>query len=195
MAGIAVLHPSTFEWERMQRLLKEHSRHAPQVGDRGSQALWQLCYPRYHELPVAYNAFQTANLASVDEWSRVKVLHDISVHRQKVLYGCVGWGPLISSLTEVAWAMMNATFGSNLDKYRSLGFVRTSAAVHARVHQKLMAMLSRNATSDAVKRQFSGCLGRMPHQSLPRLRVILAAQAAATGLQTSASWRQWTSES
>ena len=53
-------------------------------GDGSSQTVWRMFYPRYHELPVGYNAFQSAGLASRDEWERVHMLHDMSAIRQQV---------------------------------------------------------------------------------------------------------------
>lgn len=55
MAGLAVLAPSASEWDRMRQLLNQTSSKWPLAsGDGGSQTIWRLFYPSYHELPVGY---------------------------------------------------------------------------------------------------------------------------------------------
>ena len=95
--------------------------------------MWRIFYEQYYELPVGYNAFQSAHLAGRLQWSKVHMLHDMSAHRSLVISSTrQGYGRLLQNLTQAAWSMMRRTFGLGLDKYGTMQFLVARAGRHAR---------------------------------------------------------------
>ena len=137
MAGLAVLRPSEAEWTRMLALLQATGVGVMPLasGDGSSQTVWRIFYEQYYELPVGYNAFQSAHLAGRLQWSKVHMLHDMSAHRSLVIFGQAGYGRLLQNLTQAAWSMMRRTFGLGLDKYGTMQFLVAQAGRHARADE------------------------------------------------------------
>lgn len=134
MAGLAVLRPSADEWQRMKQLLNRTRFGGMPLasGDGSSQTVWRLFYAHsgYHELPVRYNAFQSAKLASLYEWLHVCMLHDMASHRSHSVFGSVGYGRLWRNLTRTAWGMVRETFGPTMERYGTMTFLREQAERH-----------------------------------------------------------------
>ena len=105
------------------------------------QALRSPILTPYHPHQVGYNAFQSAGLSSRDEWEKVHMLHDMSAVRQQTIFGLSGYGHLWRNVTMGAWAIVQAEFGSALDKYGTMRFTLDQALRHAQAQRVIDAEL------------------------------------------------------
>lgn len=145
MAGIAVLAPSDGEWARVRALMEvwNQTDRLPLGADFSSQTVWRMLYPTYNELPVGYNAFQTAKLTDA-AWRRVHMLHDSTVIRGRTTFGHHGYGRLWHNLTLEAWSMVTAAIPEeSLAKYGTMAFMLKMAHKHKGAHESAEVPTSR----------------------------------------------------
>ena len=125
--ALMVLRPNEADWGRARELMQRNSasvnvhtlRNSASVAiydDLGEGSVWRHLYSRVYELPAGYAALRCSDF-SVEEWPRVRVLHDPNLLRKASRSGWRDAGmaerlkeldALVANKTSALWALLKA---------------------------------------------------------------------------------------
>ena len=125
--ALMVLRPNEADWGRARELMQRNSAsvnvhtlsNSASVAiydDLGEGSVWRHLYSRVYELPAGYAALRCSDF-SVEEWPRVRVLHDPNLLRKASRSGWREAGmaerlkeldALVANKTSALWALLKA---------------------------------------------------------------------------------------
>lgn len=76
-SGLMVLTPNATMLTQLRQMMGSRTAITPIKSDTGDQNVWRFFFPRVHGLPIGYNAFRSAALATPAGWETAHVLHDV----------------------------------------------------------------------------------------------------------------------